>query len=426
MRILVPALSFFLTISACFSQQAFSDILLTQPQAHSKEIEAAFVYKELPVYTKNTKEKSIFLKNGYASSVLQTPGQWPLKQKSLFVKEINIIFTKYPKEKNFWNTNYYDLLAERLKNLFILDPALNDSRISYSLVLQTACNSEAEAKEMLHGIEIVYQLGERGKEENLLEEPDFIDSLYLNQDSLNGIRDLDKARKFVKKSKAVDTVVLEGLDLFNFTDSLLVVIDVTGSMAPYYSQVTLWAARNFYPGHYYVLFNDGGNRSLPIGKTGGYEDGRVESVTQLIKLFKKASSLRGKNREFAENDIEGLLVGINAFPENKGVILLADNNACIRDYSIMHQITRPVHIIPCGGITLNPQFLNLAQYTGGSVFWLDQRINDWPTLCNGDIFNLGDDKYRFLKTKQRFELLNEDGKHKDFCDVYTNKLKKKR
>lgn len=426
MRILVPTLVFFLTLIPCFSQQAFSDEVLAQPQDHAKQLEAAFVYKELPVYAKNTKEKSIFLKNGYASSILQSPIQWPPRTKPYFVTDIKIIFTKYPKEKNFWNTNYYDLLAERLKNLFALDPALNNSNISYSLVLQTACNSEAEAKQMLHGVEIVYQWGERKKEEDRLEEPDFIDSLYLNQDSLNWVRDMDKAQKFLKKSKAADTVVLEGLDTFNFTDSLLVVIDVTGSMAPYYSQVTLWAARNFYSGHYYVLFNDGGSRNLPIGKTGGYEDGRVESVSQLIKLFKKASGLRGKNREFAENDVEGLIVGMNAFPENKGVILIADNNACIRDYALLQQISQPVHVIPCGGITLNPQYLNLAQQTGGSVFWMDRRISDWQTLCNGDIFTCGDNEYRYIKTKQRFELLNEQGKHRDFCDVYTNKLKKKR
>lgn len=399
--------------------------MLADPRKYSKEFESVFVYKELPVYSKNMKERSVFLKNGYAVSVLQPPIQWPIKLKQYYIKEIKVIFTKYPVDKSFWNTNYYDLLAARLKEAFALDSHLNDSHISYSLVLQTACRSEEEAKSMLHAIEIVYELGERKKED--IEEPDFIDSLYLdNADSLAWVRDMNKANKFFKKSKASDTVVLKGMDLYKLTDSLLVVIDVTGSMAPYYSQVSLWAARNFYPGHYYVLYNDGGSRSAPLGKTGGYEDGRVRSVGELIKFLRKASGTRGRNREFPENDVEGILVGIESFPDNKGVILVADNVACIRDYKLLGNITQPVHIIPCGGATLNPQYLNMAWYTGGSVFWMDEHINDWDKLSNGHVFRLGNDDYRFIKSKQRFEVLNEQGKHVDFCDFYTTKLKKKK
>ncbi len=410
----------------CSGQQAFSNDILLDPRKYSKEFESKFVYKEVPVYNKNFKEKSVFLKNGYASSVLKTAFTWPLRLKQYYIKEIKVIFTKYPVDKSFWNTNYYDLLSARLQAAFAIDSKLNDANIYYSLVLQTGCKSEEEAKTMLHAIEIVYEIGERKIEKDDVEEPDFIDSLYINQDSLAWVRDMNKANKFFKKSKATDTVVLKGLDLYKLTDSLLVVIDVTGSMAPYYSQVSLWAARNFYPGHYYVLFNDGGSRSLPLGETGGYEEGRVRSSSELIKFLRHASGTKGNNREFPENDAEGLLVGIAAFPENKGVILVADNAACIRDYRLLPEIDQPIHIIPCGGTVLNPQYLNLAWMTGGSVFWLDQTINDWNTLCNGEIFMLGDIKYRFLKRKRKFEGLDKYGKHNDFCDFYTPPLKKKK
>jgi hypothetical protein len=410
----------------CSGQQTFSNDILSDPRKYSKEFEAKFVYKEVSVYSKNPKEKSVFLKNGYAGSILQTPIPWPLRLKQYYVKEIKVIFTKYPIDKNFWNTNYYDLLAARLQSAFAIDGRLNDVSISYSLILQTGCKSEEEAKTMLHAIEIVYEIGERKVNKDEVEEPDFIDSLYINADSLAWVRDMNKANKFFKKSKATDTVVLKGMDLYKLTDSLLVVIDVTGSMAPYYSQVSLWAARNFYPGHYYVLFNDGGSRSLPLGQTGGYEEGRVRSSGELIKFLRHASGTKGNNREFPENDIEGLLVGIDAFPDNKGVILVADNPACIRDYKLLLDVSQPIHIIPCGGTVLNPQYLNLAWYTGGSVFWLDQTIKDWDTLCNGEIFTLGDIQYRFIKSKRKFETLDKNGNHHDFCDFYTPPLKKKK
>jgi hypothetical protein len=410
-------------LQAGIAQQAFPDHILANPKKYSGEFESLFLYKEVPVYRKNMKEKSVFLKNGYATAILQPPLPWPLKNKIYDVKEVRLIFTKYPVDKNFWNTNYYELLATRLGNVFKLDPRLNDAHIIYSLILQTDCQSEDEARGMMHAVEIVYELGEKKPEE--LEESDFIDSLYLgNPDSLAWARNMDKANKFLKKSKATDTIVLRGMDLFKLKDSLLVVMDVTGSMAPYYSQVSVWAARNFYPGHYYVLFNDGGSRLLPLGETGGYEAGRVSSTSELIKLMRKSSNLRGLNREVAENDIEGILVGINAFPDNKGIVLVADNVACIRDYKLLGKINQPVHIIPCGGTTLNPQYLNLAYYTGGSVFWLDTRIDNWDELCTGKKFFLGEVAYRFIKKKQKFEVLNSRGNHENFCDSYTTIIKK--
>ncbi len=416
----------FLFAAIGFGQVAFSPAMMSQPKEYSKEFESIFFYKEVPVFVKNVKEKSILLRNGYASSVLQLPVSWPPKIKSYHVKEVRVIFTKYPVDKNFWNTNYYELLAARLQAAFAIDAKLNDVHINYSLILQTNCKTEDEAKGMLHSLEVVYELGERKIDDDDIE-PTVYDTLYnQNEDSLAWLNGITKANRFIKKSKMSDTVVLKGLDIFSLQDSLLVVIDCTGSMAPYYSQVTLWAARNFFPGHYYVLFNDAGPRILPLGQTGGYVDGRVSSVDQLIKLFKKATATRGGNKETAENDIEGVLSGIQFFPDNKGVILVADNANCIRDYKLLSNVDQPVHIIPCGGGVLNPQFLNVASYTGGSVFWQDQYIKDWITLCTGDIYMIGNDPYRFNTRTQSFELLDAQGVHTNFCDSYITKLKKKK
>ncbi len=406
------------------AQKAFPDYIFNDPQKFSKDFEAEFLYKEVPVYTKNPREKSVIIKNVYAGAELQAPIIWPLKLKEYFVKEIRVIFTKYPTDKNFWNTNYYELLAKRLKSVFVLDSNLNNEQINYTLILQTQCNSEEQAKNMLHGIEIVYETGRRPNEEET-EELIVMDTLeIMNEDSLAKLRDREKAYKFYKKSKTENTFVLDGLNKIPKTDSLLIVIDCTGSMSPYYSQVSVWAAENFSPTHYYVMFNDGGSRLLPLGKTGGYEDGRVKSVTELIKLLKKASGIKGANKEQAENVVEGILVGIKAFPENKGIILIADNQACVRDYKLLGEVDKPINIIPCGGTIVNPLFLNIARYTDGSVFWNDTFMSNWQELCTGDYFRLGDFHYRYLKTKQQFEAVDDRGNHFSFCDGYSFKQKK--
>jgi hypothetical protein len=412
---------------SCVGQKAFSDLILKAPQQYSRDFESKFVYREVPVFFKNNREKSVILKNGYASAILQQPIVWPLKLKQYYVKEIRVVFTKYPADKNFWNTNYYDLLSARLQAVFMIDPTLNDERINYRLLLQTGCASEEEAKKMLHGIEIVYEIGQRPKDEDDKTEEIVTDTLpTIDSDSLAKLRDLEKAYKFYRKTKSKDTLVLGGLNRFGQTDSLLIVIDCTGSMSPYYSQVSLWAAQNFQPDHYYVMFNDGGSRLLPLGKTGGYEEGRVRSVAELIKLFKKASGIRGSNKEVAENDIEGLLVGIQAFPNNKGVILVADNAACVRDYKLLGKVNQPVHVIACGeGGILNPLFLNIAWYTGGSVFWENEYIHNWNELCNGEIFQLGSYWYKFNRSQQHFEALDVNGNHYAFCEGYSFKLRKK-
>ena len=412
------------------AQKEFSPDILTDPQKFAKIFESKFIYKEVEVYSQNTNEKSVYLKNGYASSAIQSPVHWPLKAKQYFVKEIRIIFTKYPVDKNFWNTNYYDLLAARLNAVFAIDARLNNTEIIYTLVLQTGCKSSDEAKDMMHAVEIVYELGTppTEKTDEKIDPLTYTDSLYMdNPDSLAWINDMNKASKFFKKSKAKDTVVLKGLDAFKLKDSLLIVIDCTGSMAPYYSQVSLWAARNFSPNHYYVMFNDAGSRLLPLGNTGGYEEGRVKSVSELIKLLKKASGIKGANKESAENDVEGLLAGIKAFPDNRGIILVADNAVCVRDYKLLLRVKQPVHVIPCGySDILNPQFLNIAHYTGGSVFWMDEYINNWAGLCTGDVFAMGSYYYRYIRHTEKFELLDNQGNHVNQCDGYTPKLNKKK
>ena len=68
-----------------------------------------------------------------------------------------MVYTKYPKDLQFWLTPYHDLLANRLKALFEVDPDLNDVSIKFIMVLQTECETDEQARKMWHGVLIRYR-----------------------------------------------------------------------------------------------------------------------------------------------------------------------------------------------------------------------------------------------------------------------------
>lgn len=385
---------YLLLYSLCFCQKAFNEDVLNYPQKNKSVYESKFVLKEVTEYRKNKNEKSIFLQNGYASSELKNTNGWPLKAKSYIVKSIRIIFSNYPKNKLVWNTNYYELISKRLQSIFVIDEKLNDHQIVFELILQNKCETEEEAKKLFHGIEIVYELIDENKKQ--IESKDDFDLFY---DSLMNTKvEIDKAELFLKRSlKKNDTIVLKSLKEYNESDSILIVIDCTGSMAPFYSQVSYWASRNFNPTHYYVLFHDKDIEGK--GDTARYIHGRVSSSDELIKMMKTATRARGVNREKEENDFGSIIKGVKQFFNCKKVILVCDNSSCVRDYNLLRFINKPVDVIPCGGDhCVNTHYMNLAYYTKGTLFWKSIKY-DIAKTKNNETIEVDGTKYIFYKKK---------------------------
>ena len=136
------------------SQIKFNPEWLDHPGNYTKELESCFEYKEIPVYASEESIYLTFLKNGYASAVFENPEKWITNVSNRRVKQITIVFSKYPYFKEDWITNYHLLLSRRLKSLFQLDPTLNSAQIEWKLLVQTNCKTEEDALKLLHGIVI--------------------------------------------------------------------------------------------------------------------------------------------------------------------------------------------------------------------------------------------------------------------------------
>ena len=163
-KILINSAFLFVCANFCFSQNTpsiikFSKETLNYPLKNKDVLENSFKYKEIFKFNKDTViENAAILENAYAKYVISNAVKWEKSNPNLNVIGIDIVFTKYPIKKEDWLTNYYVLLANRLKELFRIDSSLNNSKIEWSLVLQTECKTDVETRKMFHGIVIHYQI----------------------------------------------------------------------------------------------------------------------------------------------------------------------------------------------------------------------------------------------------------------------------
>lgn len=134
----------------------FSNLVLTNPKAFAAWFDKVFEIDTIKSFNGVVGLGQILLENGYIqyeirdkeSKILCLPKGQP--------EFVQIIFSNYPKNKDFWRTNYYDLLANRLKELFSVDPSLNSRKLNWKLVLQTECSNTSQASSLFHGILVGY------------------------------------------------------------------------------------------------------------------------------------------------------------------------------------------------------------------------------------------------------------------------------
>lgn len=183
----------------------------------------------------------------------------------------------------------------------------------------------------------------------------------------------------------------------------IVVTDITGSMSPYMEQVMLWHALNFADNKTlrYVFFNDGDEKpdaSKVIGKTGGLYScqGNVKDLKTVIHTIEKGSNAGGGG-DAEENDLEAVLAahGKVGAKGNEPIILIADNNSPVRDISLLSKVKVPVHVILCGGVHINEEYLEIALRTGGSVHTIEESIMDLSKRKEGETIRLNGVEYIF-------------------------------
>jgi len=141
-----------------FGGVKFSYEILKSPIENSDILLAGFSYNEIGRYNNDKRQNYLFIENGYASHQLKFDEELKEMLKLVKIEKISIVYTKYPFSNEDWITNYYELLANRLLDLFELDASLNNDKIEWNLIAQTNCKTAKQAKEFLHGIEIIYSL----------------------------------------------------------------------------------------------------------------------------------------------------------------------------------------------------------------------------------------------------------------------------
>ncbi len=185
----------------------------------------------------------------------------------------------------------------------------------------------------------------------------------------------------------------------NSWSKMMVCADVTGSMTPHVIQLMFWLKLNANNRslRYFTAFNDGDNiadKNKKIGSTGGIYSTNSWNYIDLAKTVYKAVNA-GQGGDIGENDIEGLLDGQNNAVDCENYILIADNNAPVKDISLLKKITKPIKVVVCGAkANINVDYLNIARKTGGSVHTIEDDITNLALLKEGEIFEFKGRQYK--------------------------------
>jgi len=399
------------------AQDKFDREILGNPNQHSQFFEESLPITEVEIFQFQPSSQSVLLENGYAKYQFENSNEWPPQGIDAIPTEVSVIFTKYPKHKSFWLTDYHWLLAKRLEELFRLDSALNDTSITYNIVLQTDCDNEFEAMQLFHGIEINYRTAP-------IEELDETEVVHESKTKTVGsTTQSKKIKRFMARQQYyTDSTVYAVLDRHPEWQNSVMVVDWTGSMHGYGAEAVLWQAMNESKSgiEMIALFNDGDkmkNRRKQLGRTGGIYIESTNSIGKVIKLFNKVKN-KGTGGDSPENDIEAIATTLNASPETDHVILIADNQSCIRDFALINCIDKPVHVVLCGTKKgINPQYVNVAWRTGGSIHTKELDLVNLQELVYK--YSLIIDGVRYMRTMDDL-LLPEDrfANRFGYCDRY--------
>jgi hypothetical protein len=184
-------------------------------------------------------------------------------------------------------------------------------------------------------------------------------------------------------------------------DKAMVIADVTGSMYPYTSQLLLWLKLKTHDGlkRSFIFFNDGDDtpdEKKINGKTGGIypiATSKYEEVEEVIIKAMKA----GCGGDAPENNIEALLTADKLCGTCDTIVMIADNWAPVKDIKLIAALKKPVKIILCGVYgAINPDYLNIARKTKGSIHLIEKDIYELSKMHEGDMIEISGRKYKIV------------------------------
>lgn len=320
-----------------------------------------------PAKDRHDAVKTVILKMHYGDSEILNPESAKvLNETGCNIISIEVVYTDYKKQ------DIQDLInRKRLMELYFIAPnAFTQSMTQWKYVEQLGYASEDDARKLFHGLVIKY-----------------IKIPVYSPVSVKSM--LAEVRSPNPHDTSYFTVLRRNI---KFRDEL-VCVDLTGSMSPYYIQVFQWLYMNNSSKQLnFAFFNDGD--SLPdhlkrVGDVGGVYLFKTNSIDTLTKHAYRCIS-GGYGGDAPENNIESIIKGVKKIPECKEIVMLVDNWADMRDYSLMAEVKLPVRVIICGtnyqGVKspVNPQYLDLAKKTGGSVYTMEEDLADLAKKKEGE------------------------------------------
>jgi hypothetical protein len=324
----------------------------------------------------NVNIKTLVLKMKYGDSEILNPKDAKeLEEGGCNIISVDVVYTNYRKQDFQDNLN-----RKRIAELYFLLPdVFTQTMTQWKYVEQLGYTTEEDAKKLFHGIVVKYVKFATYK-------PSSLSSMFgdLNDKTL------------------ADTMLYKVFNKYIKFKEELISIDLTGSMSPYYFQVFAWLKlkKNTTPLNF-SFFNDGD--STPdylkrMGNVGGVYLFRSNSIDTITSYAYNCIS-NGSGGDTPENNIESILKGVKKFPTTKEVIMLVDNWADMRDYNMIYEVKTPVRVIVCGtdfyGFTVpvNPQYLDLARRTGGSIHTIEEDILDLAKKKEGEEISVGGTKF---------------------------------
>jgi hypothetical protein len=203
-------------------------------------------------------------------------------------------------------------------------------------------------------------------------------------------------------SQTKDTVVSAVLNRNKRWSEKLIVCDLTGSMSPYAAQLAVWYQLAYLKetNLQFVFFNDGDNmpdRSKKIGSTGGIYYSPSKGVDSLFKTIAHVASA-GWGGDCPENNMEALIKGVKMAKPYKELVMIADNNAPVKDIELLKKFSAPVHIILCGVYNdmVLVDYMNIAWKTKGSIHTIEEDITNLAGLLEGQEIKIGKNIYRIM------------------------------
>ncbi|WP_341900904.1 hypothetical protein [Fluviicola taffensis] len=320
-------------------------------------------------------EKYKTIENGFSvTKIRMTPGEHTILNpkdvallKNQTIIQVDLVYSDYPVGSDFSELN-----RKRILELYILLPeAFNSSIIDWNIVKQTGVESTNEMQNYFHGFVVYYR-----------KMPTF-------QEEHKAILDVVD-----RKVSPQDSSILKVFERQPTWKNMLVVTDVTGSMAPYTAQILLWIKANqkLKTFKQIVFFNDDEENSNT--QTNSYDSTGIWTIesSNADKVIDLAFKAMEKGNHI-ENDLEAVCYAIRKYPENKNnVVLIADNweNPCdMKLIEFLKQQKVPLKIVVCGvKDRMNTLYLDLAYATGGSVHTMEEDLTNIAQMGNGKTFKL--------------------------------------